>query len=297
MASKLSADRQKRLKRAECFTNMREFGVAANYLPDRVRIVSEGDSWFDYPKKMFSGKPANIIDHIQKKVKGKALLLRRESNGDEITQMLSGKQRHEMTKLLERQQHSGKPVHALMFSGGGNDIVGKYDMERFLLPYAAGTTPADCINRDAFDVKIDQIRLAYLELFDIRNQYSPDTKIFTHTYDLPYITGKGARYFGIKVSGPWISPAMKKRNLPLEPSTEHQFRRDVINTMFERISTTLQDLVAHPFANGKFFVTPTLGTLTSKSQWRNEIHPTSKGFGLIADKVYDTLKANVAGLP
>ncbi len=157
---------------------------------NRPSIISEGDSWFDYPKKLLSDKPSNIIDHVHNQTKGKVNLLRMESNGDEATEMLSGDQRHRLTEILFKSTEMGKQVDVLFFSAGGNDIVGDWDLERFLVRYRRGMAPKDCINRETFDEKLCQIELAYNELLNVCFQYSPKTVVISHTYDLPYVTGK-----------------------------------------------------------------------------------------------------------
>jgi len=51
--------------------------------------VSEGDSWFAYPRKyILAGPNNNIIDHIVSAIKGKdkANLIRLASSGDEAVQ-------------------------------------------------------------------------------------------------------------------------------------------------------------------------------------------------------------------
>ena len=48
---------------------------------------------------------------------------------------------------------------------------------------------------------------------------------------------------------------------------------------------------------GRLFVVDTMGTLPRRGQWRNEIHPTSRGFEKIARKVYAQLRSLDARLP
>ena len=71
--------------------------------PDRVNIVAEGDSWFAYPKKWFVfGPPSNLVDHISDWTHKKANFYSMANNGDEIVDMLSGDQKHELIKLLKK---------------------------------------------------------------------------------------------------------------------------------------------------------------------------------------------------
>lgn len=297
MPQRIRAPHPRDFENRESFTRIDMFELATVDFPDRVNIVAEGDSWFDYPRQFFPNKPANIIDHIEDRTHRRANLLRLEANGDEITQIMSDPQSFQLTELLDECAKRERPVHALLFSGGGNDIVGEYDMERFLLPYRPGMSASECINWKSFEIKLQQVKYAWLELVDIRDQYSPETKIFTHTYDLPYMTGIGARFLGLQFVKPWISPAMDKRRIDPDDYTSDpqvHFRRDIIQVMFDKLAVILGDIEQ---SSDKFHVTKTLGTLTSKDEWLNEIHPTSRGFEKISEKIYATLREHFPDLP
>ncbi|SDE69256.1 hypothetical protein [Kordiimonas lacus] len=297
MPQRLRAPQPREFENRESFSRIDMFELATVEFPDRLNIVSEGDSWFDYPRKIFPNKPANIIDHIEDRLHRKANLLRLESNGDEITQIMSDDQRHNLTELLDDCARRKRPIHALLFSGGGNDIVGTYDMERFLLPFKPGMTARACINWDAFEIKLNQIKYAWLELINIRDQYSADTKIFTHTYDLPYMTGIGARFYGVEWAKAWIGPAMTKRGIAPDDysvTPNIRFRRDIVQEMFNSLAVILEEIEG---TTRNFHVTRTLGTLTSADQWLNEIHPTADGFELLSEKFYATMTAEMPQLP
>jgi hypothetical protein len=150
---------------------------------DRVGIVSEGDSWFAYPRKyLLAGPSGNIIDHIVSAIKGKdkANLLRLASNGDEAVQMIAGEQKHELAEILKKNKEY---IKLILFSGGGNDVVGKWDMERLLNTYQSGYTAADCVNQTRLNRKMKRVILAYEELLELVKEYSPDATVITHTYD------------------------------------------------------------------------------------------------------------------
>lgn len=291
MAPPKNARKLVELRKAASTTSKSDFArMVKNF--DRPNIIVEGDSWFDYPRKaLIAGPPSNIILHIQRKTRGKVNMLCLASNGDEMTAMMSGEQRHTLTKLLHKYQEMKKPIDVLFYSGGGNDVVGKWDLERFLKPHKPGFSADQCVNKPRLKNKIRQIELAYIELLEIRNQYSPDTVIITHTYDIPYANGKGAKFLGIKFTKPWLKPAMDKMKVP------ENLRHDVCRILIETMGSSLISLQTHSASKGKFKVAKTRGTLSSESQWKDEIHPKSAGFKLIAAKVYKELRAIVSDLP
>ncbi|MDP1766786.1 MAG: hypothetical protein Q8K83_07805 [Methylotenera sp.] len=95
-------------------------------------------------------------------------------------------------KLLET--ISNYEFDYLLFSGGGNDIVGKWDFDFMLNDYSAGMTAEDCINKKRFERRIDQIKLAYMDLLEYTFTYAKSKstiKVITHTYDKAIPNKKG----------------------------------------------------------------------------------------------------------
>lgn len=258
---------------------------------DRPSVISEGDSWFDYPPGIGSGSPSNIIAHIERKTRGRLNHYRLSSSGDELAQIMARKQRHRLIELLAKYAKRGTPIDVLLFSAGGNDVVGDSDLERFLRDYQTGFSAQQCIHPLRFSNKIKQLEYGFRELIDIRNQYSPRTVIITHTYDVPFITGKGAKYLGKTWSGPWLSPAMKDRRIP------KNLQRAVGRVLIEALQQNLLKLSKLSVAKGRFLVADTVGTLAAEPEWLNEIHPRPAGFGKIAKAVYAEMRTVIPGLP
>lgn len=259
---------------------------------ERPNILGVADSWGAYPSTSpLDGRPSNIFDHVEKRTKRKVNFLRLTRNGAEMTEIMSASHRHRITSVLKRYSGLGKPFSILLISGGGNDIVGKHDMERFLLPSAQRDVAKNCIDWPMLNLKLKQIRLAYEELLSLRNRYSPETWVIGHTYDIPFLTGKPTRYLGAKMAGPWVTPAMDDRQVP-----DH-LRAQVVDLLFKAMRKSMETLPGTSTARGKFLLAQTQGTLTRKSQWRDEIHPTSGGFKLIAAKVYSQMRRAIPELP
>lgn len=121
--------------------------------PSKVGILTEGDSWFAIP---LPSRP-NVVEVLIKKFTGKAAWLRLEGNGDEARIMQAGAQWEKTFKLLTKPKAR---FDIIMFSAGGNDIVG-----RCLLPLLrqqeSWMTWRDCINEQRFQRRLDQIEGAY----------------------------------------------------------------------------------------------------------------------------------------
>lgn len=274
-----------RLRRKSKTSNSKEFIQMRIRFPERLNIVSEGDSWFAYPPKwLIAGKPSNLISHISQWARGKANFYSMASNGDEAVDMVSGKQKHQLVDLFRwhTRWNNRKPIDLLLFSGGGNDVVGQNDFERFLNRDGASYTTAEqCVNIPRLDRKIKQIGLAYQELLDIRDHYSPDTIVITHTYDYPYPSLVGGDFLGglIKTKA-WMKRFMDEAHI------KEDLQADVIKIFMERIG---DEILSISNSREKFIVVDSKGTLNGKSEWLNEIHPTSDGFKAIALKIYQKM--------
>ncbi len=288
----LNPQEKAKLRKKKKTTSRVEFAQMRRFFPARLNIVAEGDSWFAYPNKwFFDSKPANLVDHLSKLTAKKVNFYSGASNGDEAVDMVSGKQKHDLVGLLRwhKKGPNRKPVDLLLFSGGGNDIVGKNDFERFLKPYRNSyTTGRQCVNLQRLNRKIKQIGLAYQELLDIRDHYSPNTLVMTHTYDYPYPSNTGAEFLGglIKTKA-WMKRFMEDDNIP-----DH-LQADVIKVFMDAMGDELKRVEA---ARQDIIVVDSRGTLTGKKEWLNEIHPTSNGFKAIAKKMFRTIKVRFPAL-
>ena len=284
-------NREAQLRKRGITGSPRDFAWLARET-DRINIVTEGDSWFAYPRKwLLAGPNSNVIDWVVSSVGGKdkANLLRLAVSGDEAVNMIAGEQKHRLAEIFQSNN-----VHLLLFSGGGNDVVGKWDMERLLAQYQPGFTAAQCLREDRLNRKLQRITLAYKELLEIRNDYSPEAVVVTHTYDYLTPSGEGASFlWGLVRTKPWISPYMIKRGIPDE------LQVDVCRILMERMRDCLQALAGSAVAKNRLVVVDTQGTLRPghKRDWLNEIHPTSSGFKRIAKKIYAAMKEQQPGLP
>lgn len=273
-------------------SNKMEFANMRRHFPERVTIVSEGDSWFAYPKKWFVvGKPSNLVGHLSSATWRKANFLSMASNGDEAVDMVSGKQKHQLVDILRwhSKAKNRKPVDLLLFSGGGNDVVGENDFERFIKPYKKSSTSArQCINLPRLNRKMKQIGLAYQELLDLRDHYTPSTLILTHTYDYPYPSLTGAEFLGglIKTRA-WMKRFMDAVGI------EEALQADVIKIFMDSMAEEILKVAAK---RKGFIVIDSRGTLAGKKEWLNEIHPTSKGFKAIADLMFEQMRASFPAL-
>ena len=100
---------------------------ALNSSPNKVRLAAEGDSWFDHPCVR------EVMDWIQD---GGYAVYRSDAPGRLLTTMLKEKV---YLRFLD-----DPSVHAVLLSGGGNDLISwKRTSQEWLAPYSSvETAPA-----------------------------------------------------------------------------------------------------------------------------------------------------------
>jgi hypothetical protein len=242
-----------------------------------LRILAEGDSWFEYPLPVTHGD--GVIYQLQKLL-GYGIA-NMAQHGLEVEQMMGLSLRQE---IITRLSDSQIKFDALLFSGGGNDIVG--DQFCIWLKDAPPVVPpAQMLDLNAVNAALAILEAEYRELADLRDQYSPQTVIFVNAYDFPPITGKG-----VCGEGPWLKPSLDYTYKHLgvaAPDPNDEFL--VVKALMQMFRAMLDRVAADPKVQN-FIVVPTQGTLTpDTSDWQNEIHPSPTGFAKIAKKFQNSL--------
>jgi hypothetical protein len=228
-----------------------------------LQIFAEGDSWFEYPVPFFGG---SIIPRLEHRLGVPILNLAKA--GDEVRYMLGVEERAVLTKHLTDGCPAGGPWDVLLFSGGGNDIVGN-PMALWVNDWDPALPPADHIKKARFEAALALVRAAYEDLITLRDKLSPTTLLVFQGYDFAIPDGRGICGFG-----PWLKPTFDLCKFPALAA-----RQAVVKVMLEQFAAMLTSLVGSnvTFINGQ-------GTLAPQSSsWHNELHPTRAGFETFAD--------------
>ncbi|HYF15697.1 MAG TPA: hypothetical protein VD971_11570 [Phycisphaerales bacterium] len=242
----------------------------------RLRLLAEGDSWFDYPARGGVALPGvideGVIPELQSMLSGKARILNLAHYGDEIRGMMScGQQERLREALVDR---SLGTFDAILISGGGNDIAG--DQFSLWLNKFEGQSWQQAMHNTRFENVLDIVRIGFEELVALRNELAPQAWIFANAYDLPRVSGRG-----VCGQGPWLKPSLEFRGWK---NPDDQF--NIVSDMLRRF----RDAVASFASTGnRFVVVETQGTLDPDTEWANEIHPTKAGFRKVAGRFRDAL--------
>ncbi len=244
-------------------------------------IAAQGDSWFDYP-----GADVLSMLELRKGVEVASCAHR----GDTLEAMAySPEQGRKLARLFEGIKRQGRRPDAVLVSAGGNDVAG--DELALLLNHDSAALPN--ISPEVLAGVMLRLEVAYRTLlFGItglcRHFYGCEIPIVIHGYANPIPDGRGFMGGGGILPGPWLRPSLvRKGYLDLERGAE--IMRDLIDRfalMLCRVTSTpgLEHVRA-------IDLRPTLAAVPGEhhSLWADELHPSARGFGLVAEVVYGAI--------
>lgn len=241
----------------------------AAFIP--LQVLAEGDSWFDYPVPLFGG---GIVPRLQSMLGVPILNL--ATAGDEVRYILGVEQRQKLIKHLRNGCPAGGPWDLMLFSGGGNDIVGD-PMALWVSHWDQRKTPQQHLVQKRFDAALALVRAAYEDLIALRDQLSPSTHIVFHAYDYAIPNGRGICHLG-----PWLKPTFDVKSFPSQLAAH-----EVVKSMIDQFAGMLSNLALADKVS--FIKTP--GTLAPvAASWHNELHPSKDGFKLFTTMFYKQIK-------
>jgi hypothetical protein len=236
-----------------------------------LQILAEGDSWFDYPVPLFGG---GIIPRLQARLGVPILNL--ASAGDEARYMMGVEQTRKLVRHLKAGCPAGGSWDLVLFSGGGNDIVGD-QMALWINDWDPSKPAAQHLVDSRFDAALAMVRAAYENLIALRDKFSPTTHILFHAYDYALPNGRGICHLG-----PWLKPTFDLRNFPSQAAAQV-----IVNSMIDQFASALAGLAKG--RNVTFIRTP--GTLAPlPSSWHNELHPSKDGFNRFAQLFHEQIR-------
>jgi N-acetyl-anhydromuramyl-L-alanine amidase AmpD len=222
---------------------------------DRLRIVAEGDSWFQYPLLV-----KDILDHLYRVYAVRSYAMA----GETLENYMMDR---EYLDAIGKEE-----AKFFLVSGGGNDILGAKFRESLRdTPDPGDDTPKKYLNETFFQ-KVKTLKIWYRDMFAELLQLHPDLHILTHSYD--YIIPADTQAEPKKVS--WLGKYMIEKNI--QPQAEREalirFIVDAFNEQLEEVVKEFAPRVSYINVRG----------LTDRQNWYDEIHPGNEGFRLIADR-------------
>ena len=238
-----------------------------------TRLISEGDSWFDYPPH------PNGIDFLDDE--GFWAIKRFEKSGDTLENIASDANLARIADTARKE----KP-EAILLSAGGNDLFTEIperpDLRwiwRALTPFDPARTAAEHVDRLLWDEKKTELRQGFIRVIAALRDYAP---ILIHGYDYLTASGEKVMYDGFRAAGPWILPSMRERGIndPNQQTAILGILIDEVNEILGALETTYPDSVMYIDLRG---------SLRPGRDWMNEIHPTEDGFHKVEEVFRDAL--------
>lgn len=221
--------------------------------PSRMRVVSEGDSWFQYPFMLY-----DVIDHLMDRPELGIFCC--SEAGDVISSMLP---KGEFYVPIQRED-----AKVFLFSGGGNDLVDGAGLRRFLRNLPAGSPAKDHFT-SGYRQFMANIAIQYETLFTRVLRHKPDIHIICHGYsDAVPQPGKGK----------WLGKPMSEIGIT-DARTQFQIVEIILNDLNEILERT-----AAKFGGSATHVD--LRGIVPANGWHDEFHPTSYYYGKASDPIY-----------
>ncbi|WP_139166028.1 trypsin-like serine peptidase [Paracoccus tibetensis] len=224
------------------------------------RIVSEGDSWFQYPTSLL-----DIIDHLMVD----HAILSLDAAGDRLVDILD---QREILLNLKAERAS-----ALLLSAGGNDLFDNGQLGRLVEAPFPGAT-GEALVGPVLDTFLSRMSARYLELFRSVHRAFPNVLILIHGYGPAFPRG-----------GAWIGRPLSARGVPAE------VQHDVVKTILRKFNGMLATLARRSEFHGKLVHIDLTGIGTRPGDWHDEIHLNAANAARAADRFRKALAERLGG--
>jgi hypothetical protein len=248
-------------------------------------LVGEGDSWFDYPPGYDVMDQLEDFGYRVHSVANAGATVEQMAYGPDNDQPVADFFKRDPSQLAETLRHirDERPA-AVLFSGGGNDIAGD-ELLPLLNHKNAGGDPLrmEMVN-GLFNITIKQGYRTFLGMVQSEAKRQKRTiPVVGHGYDYAIPDGRGViNILGFHFLGPWLAPSLNKKGYNEAEGLP------IVRRLIDAHNNMLKALPAEfPF----FHPVDLRGTLTKKSEWANELHPTNDGFKKVTRKIQAKLEA------
>lgn len=247
-------------------------------------ILAIGDSWFWYPK---NNVVQALVAHPKLRDECRNVQLLGQ-NGAKLSDYVFGRYAHDL--LFELQPRNFQYYSVVLVSGAGNDAV---DYSLALRDdCSAIQAPEDCIDPVGMGNLLADIRRSVTTLFHqleyacAQSPHQYPIEVFLHGYDYPVPDGRGFGLAGLKITGPWLRPALDRAKVKADP----ELRKAICKQLISELVDTFTALCQYASPNILPHFIDSRGTLDSggayQADWDNELHPTWSGFHKVVDRCW-----------
>lgn len=248
-----------------------------------VKLVAEGDSWFD-----FSPLAPDIIDWLKKDygydienlAKAGACVYEMAYGPDDDSMWdVFGRDPSQLEEVVKKIR-SHRP-QGFLLSGAGNDFAGP----EFIMTIHHARARKSGVNQGVIDALFQAdlepaFRLVIETVTAAAQQAGLGTiPIFTHGYDYSFPDGRSAANLIVKKIGPWMHPSFEAKGYPYKNDQDLAVRRELVKVMIDGVYK-MHGRLASSYPNLK--VVNVRGALPNRGDWHDELHPSKDGFKKVA---------------
>ncbi|MER9593942.1 hypothetical protein [Mesorhizobium sp. M0244] len=279
-------DIQNAVKWGNTVSRWRRHQAFNNAIANGVRkpvLVSEGDSWFQFPLLI-----EDVVDHLDIDY----LIWSLDAAGDTADDMIN--QNPEYMDNLQAQKRNH--VKGYMFSGAGNDILGEDSngnpvIWKLLKQHVAGKNAAWHVDMSALNSVLAHLETDYRKMVRTIRSDSDfrHLPIFIHGYDYAIPAG----FPGDMRDPAWETPHDKWLGGPMRQKgiADPALQRDIMRVLVDHLYDMLESVAGHS-ATTRIYLVNVRNTLHN-GDWADEIHGTSPGFGKVAAKFKNVIRQNI----
>lgn len=225
---------------------------------DGLKIVAEGDSWFEYPVLL-----KDVIDHLSDTYAVYSL-----AGGGHLLSVMANEAEY-LTYIRQE-----KPDFFLL-SGGGNDLLQDENLGNYLKPYQANMTAKQVLDAAKLEPFLNGMLDVAKGILAKVNAEFPSLVMLMHGYD----------YALPRPNGAWLGKPLEAKGVP------KPLWNDVVRELIDMFNARLMTFEA--LFPGRFYHVDCRGTVGSTlSLWYDELHPKDAGYGRAAAKFIERIKAS-----
>lgn len=237
-------------------------------------LVSEGDSWFQFPFLI-----DDVIDHLNEDF----LIYSCDAAGDTADNMIIRNPEY-MAKLADQKRNS---VAGFLLSAAGNDVIGedasgKAALLTLLNPFQSGASAKKHINAKELKRTLDFLEQAYRKVVATVRADADFRKlpIFIHGYDYAIPGGfpGDPRAPSWAAQDKWLGSPMKQLGI-VDTALQRAIVRELIDRLYDMLAK-----VAGDSASTHVHLVDARGALGPIENWADEIHGTSEGYRAVAGR-------------
>jgi hypothetical protein len=258
----------------------RRFRLALNAGDKRPVLVSEGDSWFQFPFLI-----EDVIDHLG----SDHLIWSLDAAGDTAENMLGMNSEYiEGLRLWK-----DRPVRAFLLSAAGNDVIGADPagvsmLSRLLRNHQPGQPARAQIDEAMLASVMGDLESRYREtIVKVRAEPGlPNLPILIHGYDHALPSGfTGDRRRPIYADrDQWLGAPLRAHGID-----KPELREAVIRELIDELYAMLQRVAGDPDQTKVYLVDAR--DAIHRDQWNDEIHGTDDGFAAVAARFRTVLRS------